>query len=225
MCGRYGRWSRKQRLEILLGLIPSPESDEFERYNIVPGTHPWIVRKNSDDGVTIDSCLWGLVPFGSKNPNARVRPINAIAETAHEKPMFRELIRERRCLIPADCFYEWKATPVGKIPYCIRMADNEPFFFGGLWDEWHEGRDDAISFTILTTTPNELTAQIHNRMPVIVRAEDYGHWLDPNVRDTEKISEVFLPFPAEEMRAYPVSHRVNDAKNEGRELIQAASFL
>lgn len=125
---------------MLLGLIPSPERDEIERYNIAPSTHPWIVRKSSDEGMTFDSCLWGLVPLRSKNPNAGVRPINAIAETAHEKPMFRELIRERRCLIPADCFYDWKATPAGKIPYCIRMADKESFFFGGLWDVWRERR-------------------------------------------------------------------------------------
>jgi putative SOS response-associated peptidase YedK len=205
---------------MLLGLVPSSERDEFERYNIAPGTLPWIVRKNSDEGVTFDCCLWGLVPFGSKNPNTGVRPINAIAETAHEKPMFRELIRERRCLIPADCFYEWKATPAGKIPYCVRMADNEPFFFGGLWDVWHEARENAIpSFTILTTEPNELAATIHNRMPVIVRPEHYERWLDPGVKDVKKISEVFQHFPAEEMRAYPVSRRVNDAKNDGPELI------
>jgi putative SOS response-associated peptidase YedK len=96
----------KQRLEMLLGLIPSSERDEFGRYNIAPGTLPWIVRKNSDDGVTFDSCLWGLVPFGSKNANAGGRQINAMCETAHEKPIFRRLLRKRRCLVPADCFYE-----------------------------------------------------------------------------------------------------------------------
>jgi putative SOS response-associated peptidase YedK len=100
------------------------------------------------------------------------------------------------------------------------MADNEPFFFAGLWDVWHEEQDDAIpSFTILTTKPNELTKTIHNRMPVVVRAEHYERWLDPDVRGVEKITEVFEPFPAEEMRAYNVSRRVNDVKKDGPELI------
>ena len=134
--------------------------------------------------------------------------------------MFRKLLRERRCLVPADCFYEWKATPGGKVPYCIRMASHEPFFFAGLWDVWREGQADALpSFTILTTEPNELTATIHNRMPVIVRPEDYTRWLDPGVREPETVRDVLMPFPAEEMIAYPVSTLVNNVKNEGPELI------
>ena len=135
--------------------------------------------------------------------------------------MFRKLLRERRCLVPADCFYEWKATASGKSPYCLRMASQEPFFFAGLWDVWHEGHADAIpSFTILTTEANELTSTIHNRMPVIVRAEHYARWLDPETADPEAVSDVLTPFPAEAMMAYPVSRSVNNARNEGPELIE-----
>jgi putative SOS response-associated peptidase YedK len=219
MCGRYGQWSRKQRLEEYLKLRPSLGGDVIARYNVAPGTHPWIVRAGTQ-GPTFETYLWGLVPFWSKDPKSGVRPINAKSETAQEKPMFRKLLRERRCLVPADCFYEWKATPGGKTPYCIRMASHEPFFFAGLWDLWHEGQADALpSFTILTTEPNELAATIRNRMPVIVRPEDHTRWLDPSVREPETVRDVLMPFPAEEMIAYPVRTLVNNVKNEGPELI------
>ena len=194
--------------------------DLIARYNIAPGTHPWIVRADPQ-GPKFETYLWGLVPFWSKDPKAGVRPINAKAETAHEKPMFRKLLRERRCLVPADCFFEWKATPAGKLPYCVRMASEAPFFFAGLWDVWHEGHVDAIpSFTILTTQPNELAATIHDRMPVIVQAGDYTRWLDPSVREPDAIADVLSPYPADEMIAYPISRLVNNVKNEGPKLIE-----
>ena len=194
--------------------------DLIARYNIAPGTHPWIVRADPQ-GSKFETYLWGLVPFWSKDPKAGVRPINAKAETAHEKPMFRKLLRERRCLVPADCFFEWKATPAGKVPYCVRMASEAPFFFAGLWDVWHEGHVDAIpSFTILTTQPNELAATIHDRMPVIVQAGDYTRWLDPSVREPDAIADVLSPYPADEMIAYPISRLVNNVKNEGPKLIE-----
>lgn len=222
MCGRYGQWSRKQRLEEYLKPRPSLGGDVNARYNVAPGTHPWIVRAGTQ-GPTFETYLWGLVPFWSKDPKSGVRPINAKSETAHERPMFRKLLRERRCLVPADCFYEWKATPGSKSPYCIRMASEAPFFFAGLWDVWHEGQADAIpSFTILTTDPNELAATIHNRMPVIVRPGDYTRWLDPSVREAAKVADVLIPYPASEMIAYPISRLVNNVKNEGPQLIEPA---
>ena len=115
MCGRYGRWSRRQRIEELLGIEPSSLDDFPDLYNITPGVETWIARAK-DGKPTIYSYLWGLVPYWSKDPKKGVRPVNAKAETAHEKPMFRKLIRERRCLIPANCYYEWKEMPVGKRP-------------------------------------------------------------------------------------------------------------
>jgi putative SOS response-associated peptidase YedK len=220
MCGRYGQWSRKQRLEEYLRLAPSGGGDLIARYNIAPGTHAPILRALGDR-LDLDSYLWGLVPFWAKDPKAGMRPINAKAETAHEKPMFRKLLRGRRCLVPADCFYEWKATPAGKAPYCICMASREPFFFAGLWDVWHEGDADAIpSFALLTTKPNELMATIHDRMPVIVRAADQARWLDPDVTDPGALAAVLTPFPADEMMAWPVTRAVNNARNEGPQLIE-----
>jgi putative SOS response-associated peptidase YedK len=143
MCGRYGRWSQRQRIEELLGIEPSGIDDFPALYNITPGVNTWIVRaKNGKPALY--SYLWGLVRYWSKDPKKGVRPVNAKAETAHERPMFKKLIRERRCLIPANCYYEWKQMPVGKRPYCIRMEDESPFFIGGMWDVWHAREPEAL---------------------------------------------------------------------------------
>lgn len=132
--------------------------------------------------------------------------------------MFRKLIAQRRCLIPADWYYEWKVTPAGKTPHLIQMASREPFLLGGLWDTWHYGREDALStFTVLTTLPNELSRTIHDRMPLIVAPEDAPRWLD---RSESDVSDLLRPYPAEEMTAYPVSTRVNSSKNDGPELVE-----
>jgi AhpD family alkylhydroperoxidase len=149
MCGRYGRWSRRQRIEELLGIEPSGLDDFPALYNITPGTNTWVVHAK-DGKPALHSYLWGLVPYWSKDPKKGARPVNARAETAHEKPMFRKLIRERRCLIPANCYYEWREMPVGKRPYCIRMEDESPFFIGGMWDVWHAREPDALfTFTLM----------------------------------------------------------------------------
>ena len=114
-------------------------------------------------------------------------------------------------------------TPAGKIPHCVRTASGESFFFGGLWDIWHPRKEEALrSFTILTTEPNELTAKIHNRMPVIVQREDYARWLDPKVKEYEKLSDILAPYPAEEMIAYPIRPLVNNVSNDSPELIEPA---
>ena len=163
MCGRYGRWSRRQRIEELLGIEPSGLDDFPNLYNITPGVETWIVRAK-DGRPSLYSYLWGLVPYWSKNPKKGARPINARAETAHERPMFQKLIRERRCLVPANCYYEWKRTPSAKTPYCIRREDESPFFIGGMWDVWHAREEDRLyTFTILTTFPNDVSATVHDR--------------------------------------------------------------
>ena len=197
MCGRYGRWSRRQRIEELLGIEPSSLDDFPDLYNITPGVETWIARAKEP---TLYSYLWGLVPYWSKDPKKGVRSLNARAETAHEKPMFQKLIRERRCLIPANCYYEWKQTPTGKRPYCIRMADESPFFFGGMWDVWHAREPDALfTFTVLTTLPNKVSATVHERMPLIVQPKDCARWLD---RENADIADLLAPYPSEGMVAY-----------------------
>jgi putative SOS response-associated peptidase YedK len=158
MWGRYGRWSRRQRIKELLAIGPSGLDDFPPLYNVTPGVNTWIARAK-DGKPTLYCYLWGLVPYWSKDPKKGARPINARAETAHEKPMFKKLIRERRCLIPANCYYEWKETKIGKRPYCIRMEDESPFFIGGMWDVWHAREENRLyTFTVLTTLPNEVSS-------------------------------------------------------------------
>ena len=217
MCGRYGRWSRRQRIEELLGIEPSGDPDFPGLYNITPGVETWIARAK-DGKPALYSYLWGLVPYWSKDPKKGARPVNARAETAHEKPMFRKLIRERRCLIPANCYYEWKEMPAGKRPYCIRMEDESPFFIGGMWDVWHAKEEDRLyTFTVLTTFPNEVSGTVHDRMPVIVQAKDYQRWLDP---ENEDVADILATPPSAGMIAYPVNRRINSPKNEGPSLIE-----
>ena len=209
MCGRYGRWSRRQRIEELLGIEPSGLDDFPPLYKITPGVRTWIAR-SKDGQPTLQAYLWGLVPHWSKDPTKGARPINARAETAHEKPMFERLIRERRCLIPANCYYEWKEMPTGKRPYCIRMEDQSPLFIGGMWVVWH-ARDVLFPFTVLTTFPNEVSGMVHNRMPVIVQTKDHQRWLDPG---NQNVADILEPPPSKGMIAYPVSRRVDSPKND-----------
>src|SRR5262245_1054744 len=217
MCGRYGRWSRRQRIEELVGIEPSGLDDFPDLYNITPGVNSWVARAK-DGKPTLYSYLWGLVPYWSKDPKKGVRPINAKAETAHERPMFRKLIRERRCLIPANCYYEWKQTKIAKRPYCIRMEDESPFFIGGMWDVWNAREENRLyTFTVLTTFPNDVSATVHDRMPVIVQPEDYQRWLDP---ENEDVSDLLAPTPADGWIAYPVNRRLNDPKNDDPNLIE-----
>ena len=226
MCGRYGRWSRRERLEALLTGLPLIDQLEEWRpsYNAAPGVPQPIIRATPDGGeATIQAVLWGLVPFFAKDPKAGPHPINAQAETAKDKPMFQKLIRERRCLVPADCFYEWKETPAGKIPHAVRLASEDPFFLAGLWDIWHARKADALhTFTILTTEPNALLKTLHNRMPLIIRPEDAEFWLHPDVQEIEEIEPLLEPYPAEEMIAYPVSARVSNVRNDSPDLIEPA---
>lgn len=221
MCGRYGRLSRFERIAQLTAVTVRNEIGDLpSSYNIAPGTLQPVILSTKEAAV-LRPLLWGLVPFWSKDPKKGARPVNAQCESAAQKPMFRKLMQERRCLIPADWFYEWKVTPGGKVPYVVQMASREPFFIGGLWDTWHYGRDDALAtFTVLTSLPNELTGTIHDRMPLIVAPADVARWLDRSEHD---VSDLLCAFPAEEMTAYPVSTRVNSSKNDGPELIQPAS--
>ena len=223
MCGRFGRTSSGGYvLPALHALPPTQEIEDWpSTYNAAPGSAS--DRSGETDGSesTIQSVLWGSIPFWAKSPTSSKRLINAKAETAPQLPLFRQSFQRRRCLIPADWFYEWKVTTSGKTPYCIRMASHDPFFLAGLWDTWHYGQADAVqAFTILTTEPNEVTVKIHDRMPVIVRKEDYARWLDPSVREADKLLHILAPYPAEEMIAYPIRPLVNNVKNDGPELIE-----
>jgi putative SOS response-associated peptidase YedK len=162
---------------------------------------------------------WGLIPCWAKDASIGPKAINAMAETAAEKPAFRDPMRRRRCLIPADGFYEWKRTSAkSKQPYNIGLTDGGVFAFAGLWDRWKDpaGRE-ILTCTILTTSANSLVQDVHSRMPVILRPEDYDLWLDPGVTDPAKVRDLLKPFDARLMRKYPVSSAVNRVANDGPE--------
>jgi putative SOS response-associated peptidase YedK len=153
---------------------------------------------------------WGLIPSWSKDPAIGNRLINARAETAQEKPSFRSAFRRHRCLIPTNGFYEWQRLERGKQPYFVRMRDGQLFAFAGLWDRWESPDKGVIeTCTILTTAANTVLAPIHDRMPVILPPTEYARWLDPTLRDPDSLAPLLVPFPPEEMLAFPVSPRVN----------------
>jgi putative SOS response-associated peptidase YedK len=169
------------------------------------------------------SFQWGLVPSWAKDPAIGNRMINTRSETAVMKPAFRKPLRERRCLILADGFYEWKREGQRKQPYYIKLRDGEPFAFAGLWDRWHSLDGQPLeTCTILTTAPNELLQPIHDRMPVILPPHAYRLWLDRTMSDAPTVQALLTPYSAEEMTAYPVSTRVNSPANDSPERIAPA---
>jgi putative SOS response-associated peptidase YedK len=221
MCGRYGRFSRKQRIEEILGMSIAGGDELGVRYNISPGLPDWIIKQRPGAGASFGLHEWGLLPAWTKNPKASRRPINARADTVVEKPMFRDLLRERRCAVPVDGYYEWRTTTRGKVPFWFYLKSRQPFFLAGLWDCWHEGRaDERASYTLMTTEPNEVALTVHDRMPVMIHAHDVARWLDPTVKDPDALADLLAPYAAEEMAFHAVSRKVSDPRNEGPELIE-----
>jgi len=220
MCGRFDQHTLPYRYAGYLGAMVQATADEAApRYNVAPRTRAWVARHARSGGRELVALWWGLVPFWTDDPQRAARPINARSEDVTRRPMFRNLIATRRCLIPVDGFYEWRTTPSGRHPHYVRLAENAPMLLAGLWDRWRHGDAPALeSFTILTTQANELVAPVHDRMPAIIAASDAGTWLEG--REAAGIQSMLKPFPAEEMIAYPVSRRVNAARNEGADLIE-----
>jgi putative SOS response-associated peptidase YedK len=168
------------------------------------------VRRAEGDQREFVWAQWGLVPRWAKDPKIGNSMINARSESAAEKPAFRDAFRRRRCLVAADGFYEWKKLGAKtKQPYYFHMRDGRPFGFAGLWERCGE----LESCTILTTTPNELCATVHDRMPVILSPNDYDRWLDPAMTDAAELQPLLDAYPAEEMLATPVSTHVNNVRN------------
>ncbi len=148
--------------------------------------------------------------------------INARAETVSEKPSFRTAFKKRRCLIVADGFYEWQKTDNGKRPYHVKMRDDSPFAFAGLWETWKNG-EEIRSCAIITTEANDLMGEIHHRMPVILPPENYGAWLDPDFDEKEALTALLKPYPSDEMEAYAVSRRVNKPANNDPNVVEPAA--
>ena len=221
MCGRYEVHTPVEELARRFGAALTEEAALLPpRYNVAPSLRIPAVRMRHERR-ELSALTWGLTPSWSKSLSA-AKPINARAETIFDNPMFRLAVRRRRCLIPADGFYEWQRSPAGgKQAWHVGMIEGGLFALGGVWDYWaQEGAEPVLSCAIVVTDANPLMAKIHDRMPVIVARENYAHWLDPHLTDPGAILPMLTPYPADEMRAYPISARVNSARNEGPDLIQ-----
>jgi putative SOS response-associated peptidase YedK len=221
MCGRFTLAVPGEQVAAQFQLSTTPEL--AARYNIAPTQQVAAVHAG-DAGRELALFRWGLVPTWAKDPSVGARMINARSETAAEKPSFRSALRQRRCLIPADGFYEWQAAAGGKQPFYIRLTDGGLFAMAGLYEHWKTPEGGWLhSCTILTTEANELMRPLHDRMPVILAPEQYDMWLDPGLRDPGPLQELLAPYPAEGMVASPVSKAVNRASNEGPELLAPAT--
>ena len=218
MCGRYRLSRRKQIIEEYFDTAPW-DDDWNPRYNIAPTQMVPVIRQHPKEPVRqIAAMRWGLVPKWAKDPSIATGTINAKSETAATKPAFRDPLKLRRCLIPADGFYEWKRTGSAKQPFCFEVNDGELFAFAGLWDGWKNTEVQWIkTCTILTTIPNAVTSAIHDRMPVILDRNSYDLWLDPGVTDLQVVSELLKPYDARLMRCYAVSTRINHVASDDEE--------
>lgn len=218
MCGRYTLRTSLKRLFKQLELFDVPEP--APRYNIAPGQEVAVVRAQDNVGRELAELRWGLIPPWSKDPGKGPAPINARAETAAEKPMFREPLGNRRCLVLGDGYYEWKRLAGRNQPFYFQRRDGGPFTFAGLWQRWEGEENRAIdSCTVLTTTANDLSRPIHDRMPVILEPEHYAAWLAPAVHRPAELLPLLRPYPAERMRVHPVSEQVNNFRNDNPRLI------
>jgi len=218
MCGRYKLSRRKQLVEEYFDV--SSDSDDWNpRFNIAPTQPVPVVRQHPKEPRRDLSLMrWGLIPSWAKDTSGAARMINARSETAGTKPAFRDALKLRRCLVPADGFYEWQRRGAAKQPFCFEVGDGGLFAFAGLWERWRDPSGQWVkSCSILTTTPNTVTSAIHDRMPVILRKDDYDVWLDPGMQDVAAISEMLMPYDARLMRCYPVSTRINHVANDDEE--------
>ncbi len=220
MCGRFTLTVSPEQLAETFAWLNIPPGIA-PRYNVAPSQPVAVVPNDGQN--RLDFFTWGLVPSWAKDPAMGSRMINARAETLAEKPAFRAAFRRRRCLILADGFYEWRQEPgrKTKTPMYIHLKSGRPFAFAGLWESWNSpDGSNILSCTIITTAPNALMETIHNRMPVILPEATYPLWLATGDQDTAKLHNLLLPYPADEMHAYPVSTLVNSPANDLAACIQ-----
>jgi putative SOS response-associated peptidase YedK len=221
MCGRAVQAKGVIPLAVFSGIDvrDSRVANVPPRYNAAPSQELWVIRQNRETGErSLDLLKWGLVPYWCKE-KPKPPPINAKAETVARLPMFRDAYARRRCIMPVDLFFEWKAIKGEKVkqPYAIGMKDGSPFGLAGLWENWKDPSTGewVRTFAVLTTAANDLVTTIHDRMPLILRREDFDRWLgiepDPN--------DLLRPFPADAMTMWPISTRVNSPRNDDPELL------
>ena len=218
MCGRFLLTTPTSRLSSLFQFDGGPAL--APRYNVAPSQPVATVRPSGDSGRECVLMRWGLVPSWAKDVRGGGL-INARAETAATKPAFRDAFRSRRCLIPADGFYEWKRGPKKGLPFTVRQKDGGPFALAGLWDVWQAPGGEAVeSCAVLTTEANALMKELHERMPVILRPEDHAAWLDPAVGKADVLQRLLRPLDAGAMMLFPVGDWVNNARHEGPQCLE-----
>jgi len=222
MCGRYTLTSPGEVVAEVFELVDVPPI--LPRYNLAPTQEAAVVRVVAPGAPRrLDPLRWGLIPYWAQDPAIGNHMINARADTVADKPAYRDSFRRRRCLVPADGFFEWKkVAPKVKQPYLIRRQGRLPFAFAGLWSSWHgPGAARPLeTFTILTTSPNDLVRPLHDRMPVVLDRRDFAAWLDPKNRDAARLQALLAPAPAAGWEAVPVSRAVNDPANDTQECIE-----
>jgi putative SOS response-associated peptidase YedK len=220
MCGRVIQAKGPIEYAIVDGLDvrDSRLSNYPRRWNGAPSQEFLVIRQNHQSGErSLDLLKWGLVPYWNKDPKGGRKPINAKAETVATLPTFREAYSRRRCILPVDGFFEWRAAEGGKQPYAIAMKDGSPFGIAGIWENWKDPANGEWirTFAVMTVPANELVAQIHDRMPAVLKSESYDRWLgiEPDPR------ELLVSYPTEPMRMWPISKRVNTPKNDDASLL------
>ena len=214
MCGRYRLSRRKQVVEEYFESASQEEEDWNPRYNIAP-TQPVATVRQAGTSRILSTMRWGLVPSWATDIKIGNQLINGRSETVLEKPAFRDSFRTRRCLIPADGFYEWKKSGKERRPFHFGMKDGSMFAFAGLWDRWKSPAGQVLeSCSILTTAPNELIEDLHDRMPMILPPCHYQTWLMAPSAEAERLAELLVPFEASSMSRYPVSSLVNKPQND-----------
>ncbi len=228
MCGRFVSSSPPDELAKYFDVEQVADKVLEESYNVAPSNDVYVVVETV--GIRrLETFHWGLIPFWAKDPSAGNKMINARAEGLAEKNAYKRAFTKRRCIIPADGFYEWKKVPgqKAKQPYFIQRADGEPLAFAGLWEVWRpkdtardEGDDGDVirSCTIITGQPNEKIAEIHDRMPVMLPPDKWAEWLDPENDDLATLGKLLVPAPASLLAVHPVSTAVNNVRSRGAEL-------
>jgi len=221
MCGRFTLRSPAAAVAEQFALPEVPPL--APRFNIAPSQPVAVVRLapgKSPPRCELVLLRWGLIPAWAKDPAIGSRMINARAETAAEKPAYRSAFQRRRCLLPADGFYEWQGGGRRKQPYFIHLRDDRLFAFAGLWESWQGAEGSRIeSCTLLTTGANELVRPIHDRMPVILAPQAYGPWLDPSAQ-ADTLAPLMAPYPADEMASYPIGGHVNNPANDDPQCVE-----
>ena len=225
MCGRFTQQRPTAELAELFEAEPAPEELE-PRYNLAPTDEAAVVVERADRRA-IRAYRWGLIPSWAKDERIASKLFNARAETLDTSGAFRDSFKKRRCIVPADAFYEWQRSDGIRQPFLIHRTDGAPLALAGLWSGWHHPETEQVirTFTIVTTTANQALSGIHDRMPVILEPRDWKRWLDTTNTDLGELAGLLQPAPDDEIELYPVRPLVNNVRNEGPELIEPAATI